>query len=295
MRVLALDDSELALELIVSLIKEAVPEAEVFPFNKPSELLEFAKKETCDIAFLDIQMWGMNGLEVAKALKDIYSKINIIFVTAYKEHANEAFELYPSGYILKPAKKEAVLREIDNLRYPVEYKKAQAPAALISSKQVSSKQASSKKLFASKSADVKVRVQTFGNFDVFIDDKLLVFGRLKAKEAFAYLIDRKGSSVTTAEIASTLWEEREYDRSLQNQTQVIISCMMKTLKENGVSDIIIKGRNQIAVDKSKIKCDYFDFLDWDVTAVNAYAGEYMTNYSWAEMTAGELFMKSSKK
>ena len=141
----------------------------------------------------------------------------------------------------------------------------------------------------------KVCVQTFGNFDVYLDGKLLLFSRLKAKETFAYLIDRKGSSVTTAEIASILWEEREYNRSLQNQTQVILSCMMKTLKENGISDIVIKKRNQIAIDKSKIKCDYFEFFNGDVSAVNAYTGEYMTNYSWAEMTAGELYMKSRKK
>jgi len=134
-------------------------------------------------------------------------------------------------------------------------------------------------------------VHTFGNFDVFINEKPLVFGRLKAKEALAYLIDRKGSFVTTAELAAILWEEREYDRSLQNQTQVIISSMMKTLKDNGISDIIIKKRNQIAVDKSKIKCDYYDFLNREASVVYAYGGEYMSKYSWAEITAGELSMK----
>jgi len=137
-------------------------------------------------------------------------------------------------------------------------------------------------------------VKTFGNFDVFIEGKPLVFGRLKAKEAFAYLIDRKGSFVTIAELASILWEEREYDRSMQNQTQVIISSLMKTLRENGIHDIIIKKRNQIAVNKIKINCDYYDYLNWDIAAVNAYKGEYMTNYSWAEMTAGELYMRSEK-
>ena len=139
-----------------------------------------------------------------------------------------------------------------------------------------------------------MQVQTFGNFDVFINGKPLAFSRLKAKEAFAYLIDRKGSSITTAELASILWEEREYDRSLQNQTQVIISCLMRTLKDNDLSDIIIKKRNQMAVDKSKIKCDYYDFLNLDAAAVNAYQGEYMSNYSWAEMTAAMLSARRKK-
>jgi len=141
---------------------------------------------------------------------------------------------------------------------------------------------------------ILARVQTFGNFDIFVNNKPLVFGRLKAKEAFAYLIDRKGSSVTIAELASILWEDREYDRSLQNQTQVIISSMMKTFKDNSIEDIVIKNRNQIAVNRLKIKCDYYDYLNLDVSAINAYKGEYMSNYSWAEMTAGELAAKRIK-
>jgi len=263
MKILALDDCALALESLVQVIKEVKPDAEIFSFQKPALLIDAAMGKIWDIAFLDIQMFGMNGLEVAKILKDNYPKTNIIFVTAYAKHAKNAFELYPSGYVLKPVTKEAISREIENLRFP-----------LVSP------------------VDDKVQIQTFGNFEVFIKGKPVKFGRLKAKEAFAYLIDRRGASVTAAEMAGILWEEKEYDRSLQAQTQVVISEMMKTLKDSGISGIVIKKRNQIAVDKEKIKCDYYDFLNYDVTAVNLYQGEYMSNYSWAEMTAGELTRKS---
>jgi len=197
MRILAMDDSEHALELLVKSIKSIAPKAEVFSFNNPSEL------------------------------------------------------------------KEAVISEMEILSHPLNH-----------------------------NHDDKVHVHTFGNFDIFVNNKPVIFGRSKAKEAFAYLIDRKGACVTTAEIAAILWEDRQYDRSLQSQTQVIISEMMKTLRENGISNIIIKNRNQIAIDKSQIKCDYYDFLNRDVSAVNAYTGEYMSKYSWAEMTAGELAIRS---
>jgi len=268
MRVLALDDSELSLKQLVQSINEVVPEAEVFSFGLSSELIKFAAKNPCDIAFLDIQIWGTNGLEVAKALKDIYPKINIIFVTANKKNAKNVFEQHSSGFILKPVSKKAIQREIENLKSPFGNSPQQALPSI--------------------PAEAKIRVQTFGSFDVFFNGKPLAFSRLKAKEAFAYLINRKGSSVTVSELASVLWEGKDYDRSLQNQTQVIISCLMKTLKDNEISDIIIKEYNQISVDKIKIKCDYFDFLNWDITAVNSYAGEYMTNYSWAVMTTNEL-------
>jgi len=275
MNIIAVDDEKILLADIERTIRSVIPDADVKGFRKPKDALEYVKSalangDHIDIAFLDIEMAGMNGLELAKKLKDINGKTNIVFVTGYSDHAVDAFALQASGYVLKPVTKEVILREINNLRYPVK-------------ENVNIK------------IDTNVRAKTFGNFDVFVEDKMLVFGRLKAKEAFAYLVDRKGSSVTTAEIASILWEERDYDRSLQNQTQVIISSMMKTLKENDISDIIIKNRNQIAIDKSKIKCDYYDFLNWDISAVNAYEGEYMTNYSWAEMTAGELYMRNGKR
>ncbi|MCL2804684.1 MAG: response regulator [Treponema sp.] len=119
MKILAIDDSRRALVLLTNSIAEAQPQAQVFSFTKPMELIVFAQKTPCDIAFLDIQMGGMNGLEVAKQLKDLNPKINIIFVTAHSQYAIEALKLHPSGYILKPVMKESVEREIENLRYPI--------------------------------------------------------------------------------------------------------------------------------------------------------------------------------
>jgi two-component SAPR family response regulator len=264
--IIAVDDEKYLLADIENTIKKAVPGVTVTGFRKPKEALEFAINNSIDVAFLDIKMIGMSGIELAKKLKDIKGNTNIIFVTGYSEYAFEAYSIPASGYILKPVTTEAVLQAMENLRNPVILK-----------------------------SEKKARVQTFGNFDVFVSEKIVVFGRLKSKELFAYLIDRKGASVTAAEIAAILWEGRMYDRSLQNQTQVIIAAMMKTLKDNGINDIIIKKRNQITVDKSKIECDYYNYLNGDAVAVNAYSGEYMTNYSWAEMTAGYIYNMFKKK
>ena len=61
-------------------IREAKPDADIHTFEKQSLLLEDAKQNGCDIAFLDIHMRGMNGVELAKALKEVNPKMNIIFV-----------------------------------------------------------------------------------------------------------------------------------------------------------------------------------------------------------------------
>ena len=262
MKILAIDDNELALEELVLIIKELKPSCEVHSFNEPSKLISFARENNCQIAFLDIEIWGMNGLELAVALKKINPAINIIFVTAFSKYAIDSYKLRPSGYLMKPVTKEAVEQEIENLRFPVKIK-----------------------------TDKRVRVFTFGNFEVFVDDKPLVFSRLKSKELFAFLVDRQGASVTTAEIAATLWEERTYNTLIKNQVQVVISDMIKVLKENKIEDIIIKTRNQISIDTAKINCDFYDLLKCETSAVNAFCGEYMVNYGWAEMTTAVLSQK----
>jgi hypothetical protein len=55
--------------------------------------------------------------------------------------------------------------------------------------------------------------------------------------------------------------------------------------------VLVKGWNAYGIDTSLIDCDYFNFLEGDNAAVNSFMGEYMIQYSWAEMTMGELIMK----
>ena len=253
MKILAIDDNELALKLLTNSITEAQPSAQVFAFSKPSELLVFAKSNHCDIAFLDIKMWGMNGLTLAKELKDLNPKINIIFVTAYSKYSTEAFGLYPSGYILKPVTKEAVEQEIENLRYPIDQK-------------------SSALLYA----------QTFGNFDVFSYGKALKFNYSKTKELFAYLIDRNGAAINMNELCAVLWEYEQDTENLKAYLRKLISDLIKTLNKIGADGIVLKRHNSIAILPDKIICDSYRFMKGDPACVNAYTGEYMAQYSWAE-------------
>ena len=94
--------------------------------------------------------------------------------------------------------------------------------------------------------------------------------------------------MTTAEISLALWED---DSKIRN-VQTIISSLRKTLNRAGVGEILIKARNRTAVDVSQISCDLYEFIDGDVASINAYRGEYMSNYSWAEFTNGKLYRQS---
>jgi len=275
MNIIAVDDEHLALLDLEHAIREACLQAEykktntpiktITCFNKADEAIQYAKTTQVHIAFLDIDMNGMNGLELAKKLKEINKETNIVFATGHDRYALVAFSLYASDFLLKPVTAKAVAEAIENLRHPV-------------------KKANNKKL----------RVQCFGNFEVFLNDKPLHFPRKKAKELFAYLIHKRGTASSTRELAAVLYENKEDSVSLQSQVQTVISTMIKVLNDTGETDVIIKTRNNISVDITKIDCDYFRFLQGDTQAVNAYTGEYMHNYSWADFTIDYLDNKILK-
>ena len=232
MEILVADDEQLILEGLVSLIEEIVPEAKIHAFHKVSLLKEYIQKHTVDIAFLDIEMGATNGIVIAKELKLINPKVNIIFVTGYSEYVETAFSMHASGYIKKPFSKEEIKDELDNLRFPIK-----------------------------KVKDNILQVQCFGNFEVSINGKNLRFERTKTKEFLAYLIDQRGNAVTSAKIRIVLWEEATNDQNTAIYFQKLKKDLITTLKKEGIEDIFIKSWNNYSIDPTKISCDYYDWLN----------------------------------
>ena len=233
-------------------IQKAKPDADVTAFDDQDELLGEAEKNGCDIAFLDIHMRGMNGVELAKRLKEINPKMNIIFVTGYSEYAGDAMSLHASGYIMKPVNKAKVEQELSDLRFPITPK-----------------------------TNALLRVQCFGNFDVFTPDGEHVrFERSKSKEILAYLVHLQGSSCTSRELFAIIFEDAPYDKKNQNLMQSYIHALKKSLENVGAGDVLVHTYNAFAVATDKLDCDYYRFKELD--AVNAYQCEYMNQYSWAD-------------
>ena len=243
MNIIAVDDEKLALDTLVDSIEKSVAEARVHGFRDPEEARDFVRENSCEIAFLDIKMRGMTGLELARQLKDIQGDINIIFVTGYSEYSLDAFRLYASDYLLKPATPDAVIQALGHLRTPV--RPAQTK---------------------------KIRFQCFGNFEAFVNNKPLVFKRAKTKELLAYLVDRMGASATMGELIAVIWEDGPDTSSRQSNLRNLIADMKNVLSDAGVGNIIIKNRNSIAIDFASVDCDYYDFLRHIPYAVNSYHG-----------------------
>lgn len=254
MRILICDDETYVREETKETVMTVYPEAEIFATGNVGGALTYAKTESPDVALLDIEMPGMSGLELAKELKDIYPDINIIFVTAYSQYAVDAFQMYASGYLLKPLTTENVKRAFENLRTPIQYDKG------------------------------KLVVRCFGNFEVFFNGKALAFKRARAKEIFAYLVDLKGATANTGELCAVLWEDSVEIEKNRHYLRNLIADIKKTLGACGMGEAFIAKRNSFAVNPKCLDCDYYRFLQQDPAAVGSYRGEYMKQYSWAEFS-----------
>ena len=107
MKCIAVDDEKLVLDLLEDDIKRVPFLQLVQRCRNAMEAAEVLRRESVDLIFLDIQMPGLNGLKFVESLT---AKPMIIFITAYKEHALEGFNLAAIDYLLKPVSFERFLK-----------------------------------------------------------------------------------------------------------------------------------------------------------------------------------------
>ncbi len=119
MNILAVDDEQSALSLLNKALLKIMPNDNIACFLTVDDALSYAQNSLIDVAFLDIEMGNVSGLNLAKQLTEIKADTNIIFVTGYMQYMDEAFKMYASGYVKKPVRIERIKRELEHLRYPV--------------------------------------------------------------------------------------------------------------------------------------------------------------------------------
>ena len=84
-------------------------------FESPLDTLNFLEKNKIDVVFLDINMPDMNGINLRKIISKIYPEVKIIFITAYKDYAVDAFEVKAFDYLLKPYSEERIRNLLKSL------------------------------------------------------------------------------------------------------------------------------------------------------------------------------------
>ena len=116
--VIMVDDRKLILTGGLPVLEEVMTNATVTGFTDAAEAVEYAKANRVALAFLDIELRGMTGLELCRALLEINPHTNVVFLTAYSEYAVDAWNTGASGYMLKPITPEGVREQLKRLRHP---------------------------------------------------------------------------------------------------------------------------------------------------------------------------------
>ena len=251
---IAVDDEILMLGALVKAISASPDIKEVVKFSDCEMALDFIKEHPADVAFLDINMRGMGGLALAESIIAVRPDCKIVFCTGYEEYAIPAFKLHASGYLMKPISAEDVQTEIDNIKGVRQKEKL-------------------------------LIVNCFGNFEVYAKEEKLMFKRLKTKELFAFLVDRKGAGMTAKQICAVLFPDDTDDTKNAAYLRQLVMDLKNTLKTVGAESVLRHETPCYRVDTSLIQCDYLTYLE---TGKPEFHGEYMMQYSWAEETCAIL-------
>jgi Response regulator containing CheY-like receiver and SARP domains len=261
LRICVLDDENHALERFKTVV-ESFEDIELCGlFGDDDELLEFIEHDSPDAVFLDIEMPGKSGMQLAEELRIKHPKMFVIFVTAYSQYAVDAFELSVSDYIMKPISGERLRKTFDRI---------------IMSKGSSEREAK------------RVIIDCFPRFECRIDGKIAPMNRLmKAKELLAFLVSRKGAETSWEQITEALWPDADYERA-HNNLYITTFRLRKWLSENGISEIFESGRNSYRIVPQAFSCDLFEmeitFQKGDLRKLqDLYKGEFLEEdgYEWA--------------
>ena len=131
LRVLVIDDERPALDELAFLLERDPRVGGVLTSDSATEALRILQDLDVDAVFLDIQMPGLSGLDLAQVLSRFRTPPPVVFVTAHEEHAVEAFDLHAVDYVLKPVREdrlaEAVRRVVEDGGRPADHGDEQIP------------------------------------------------------------------------------------------------------------------------------------------------------------------------
>jgi len=284
-RVIVMDDEPLALINMEKKLEEFDSIEVIKTFTTVKELMAEGPNLSFQVAFLDIEMPGMNGLEVAHLLQEWNPNIYIVFVTAYRDYAIQAFEIHSLDYLLKPISKARLETTINRIQALFHQEKKSLP--------VVDQQKS------------LLTIQCFGGFVVSYDDKTVLWRTVKTKELFAFLFSNLNNLIPRDTIIDALWTETDYKKA-RVQLHTTVSYLRTTLSTLGYLDVIQYANGCYILQLEDFQCDAYDLeqilnekmesgklnIEKAEVLVQKYQGEYMATLDYPWIISKSNFMNN---
>ena len=203
-------------------------------FNDSAETLKYVSRHRVEAAFINIELNGMDGLQLGEKLRELNPKIVLVFFIEHTEYILEALRIKADGYMIRPY-------TMEDLTWTM------GTAKLLSRRQ--------KK---------PAYIRTFGRFDLFINGELVIFSNKKAKELLALCVDNKGGVVTMEEAVDKLWENRLYDEKVKNLYRRAVMDLNKIFSTYGIKDVFVKKRAACWINYANVDCDYYMWIEENI-------------------------------
>lgn len=288
MQAVIIDDEYPALDELTYLLRQRGAEV-IGAFTDPNEGFAFLTKQKPDAVFLDIDMPGINGIELGIKIQNLLPEIILVFVTAYSQYALEAFQAYPLDYILKPVDEERLDKTLEHIEKLLDKKE--------------------------KALNTSLFIRCFGTLEVTAGNKVVRFPTRKTRELLAYLICSADSPVYRDEIIRYLFGSED-DKKSANNLRVTLYRLRNALAEAGVGkdQLLIKDDYSLVVPDGI--CDFIDFarfvrknasvdrdnLPQTVKICDSFSGRLLSDIDsewgiekreWVEIQAEKLLIKLS--
>lgn len=272
------DDEKPAIDVLKLLLEKTGQICVVESFMNATDALSNLKSLKPDVAFLDIEMPEMSGLEFAEKIIEEDVDIEIIFVTAYDKFALEAFQVNAIDYILKPLSEDDILRVITKLE---KVRSLQTSVRAVSDKGC---------------------IYCFGRFQVYGVgcEKSIRWRTSKAEELLAFFVTNLNTEVSKWVVTDALWPECEPEKLNVNLHTTIYQVKKSLLAANIKFDFsYMNGKYKlelpgIYIDVAEFEMgtnvDHFlteESIEKQKKALSLYKGDYLAEngYSWSQNVA----------
>lgn len=257
MRAIIVDDEPLMIRSFLRMSSGIADLTVVGQFECGEDAVEYVKSNDIEIVFLDIVMPGITGIETAKQIKEFRPDILIVFISAFDEYVRDSNKIGGDYYIVKPYKREILEMTVERMK------------------------------LLQKRQRKKLCIETFGRFSVLMDGKPVNLTG-KAKEILALTVTKRGKEISNEELYSTIWEDRPYSNDAMKVYYNALKRLRESLAENGLSELLISSARGQRVNTSMFDCDYYDLLDSNMTDIDKFEGEFLSEYSWGEYILGDI-------
>ncbi|AOM84068.1 response regulator [Salisediminibacterium beveridgei] len=252
MRVMTVDDEVLALDYIENLLMRTDEVTTIERTQDPVTALEKIAQDHYDVVFLDIEMPGMNGLVMADQLTETSPATDIVFVTAHREYAIEAFELEAMDYLVKPVRFDRLKKTIERL---VRNKRKEVSLNI-------------------SGTTIEISIQhAIKITDENNNEHELNWRTAKARELFLYLLHHQNKTVSKAEIVEMIWSGVSVQKAY-SQLYTAVYHIRKTLSpfHEHLQLINVDEGYRLKVEKTNV-----DIFEWKKVLLETE--EYIANGS----------------